>query len=35
MIRMAFVKLANGKAEEFDAGDLLFEVGENVIVDTE
>jgi cell fate regulator YaaT (PSP1 superfamily) len=35
MIRLVFVKLANGKAEEFDAGDLALEVGENVIVDTE
>ena len=35
MIRLVFVKLANGKAEEFDAGDLTLEVGENVIVDTE
>jgi len=35
MIRMVFVKLANGKAEEFDTGDLLFGAGENVIVDTE
>ncbi len=35
MIRLVFVKLANGKAEEFDAGDLALEVGENVVVDTE
>jgi cell fate regulator YaaT (PSP1 superfamily) len=35
MIRLVFVKLINGKAEEFDAGDLALEVGENVIVDTE
>ena len=35
MIRLVFVKLTNGKAEEFDAGDLPLEVGENVIVDTE
>ncbi len=35
MIRLVFVKLANGKAEEFDAGDLTLEVRENVIVDTE
>jgi cell fate regulator YaaT (PSP1 superfamily) len=35
MIRLVFVKLANGKAEEFDAGDLTLEAGENVIVDTE
>jgi cell fate regulator YaaT (PSP1 superfamily) len=32
---LVFVKLANGKAEEFDAGDLILEAGENVIVDTE
>ena len=35
MIRLVFVKLANGKAEELDAGDLTLEAGENVIVDTE
>ena len=35
MIRMVFVKLANGKAEEFDAVDLILGVGENVIVETE
>lgn len=35
MIRLVFVKLANGKAEELDAGDLALEVGENVVVDTE
>jgi len=35
MIRMVFVKLANGKAEEFDAVDLPMEAGENVIVETE
>jgi cell fate regulator YaaT (PSP1 superfamily) len=35
MIRLVFVKLTNGKAEEFDAGDLTLEVRENVIVDTE
>ncbi len=35
MIHLVFVKQANGKAEEFDAGDLPLEVGENVIVDTE
>ena len=35
MIRLVFVKLANRKAEEFDAGDLTLEVDENVIVDTE
>ena len=32
---MAFVKLANGKAEEFDAVDLTLDVGENVIAETE
>jgi cell fate regulator YaaT (PSP1 superfamily) len=35
MIRMAFVKLANGKAEELDAGDLLLEVSESVIVESD
>ena len=35
MIRMVFVKLANEKTEEFDAGDLPLGAGENVIVDTE
>ncbi|MGQ9648179.1 MAG: PSP1 domain-containing protein [Thermodesulfobacteriota bacterium] len=35
MIRLVIVKLANGKAEEFDAEDLALEVGENVVVDTE
>ncbi len=35
MIRLVFVKLANGKAEEFDAGDLSLEVGEDVVVDAE
>src|SRR5512136_1610005 len=35
MIRMVFVKLANGKAEEFDAVHLTLDVGENVIVETE
>ncbi len=32
---MVFVKLGNGKAEEFDAVDLPMEAGENVIVETE
>lgn len=32
---MVFVRLSNGKADEFDAKDLALEVGENVIVDTE
>ena len=35
MIRMVFVKLANGKAEEFDAVDLPLDTGEIVIVETE
>ena len=35
MIRMVFVKLANGKAEEFDAVDLTLDAGENVITETE
>src|SRR4030042_4736736 len=35
MIRMVFVKLANGKAEEFDAVDLTLDAGENVIAETE
>ncbi len=32
---MVFAKLANGKAEEFDAVDLALDAGENIIVDTE
>ena len=35
MIRMVFVKFANGKAEEFDAVDLTLDAGENVIAETE
>jgi cell fate regulator YaaT (PSP1 superfamily) len=35
MIRLVFVKLPNGKCEEFDAVDLPFDVGENVIVESE
>ena len=35
MIRVVLVKLANGKAEEFDAADLPLEVGEAIIVETE
>jgi cell fate regulator YaaT (PSP1 superfamily) len=35
MIRLVFVKQANGRAEEFDAGDLTLELGENVVVDAE
>ena len=32
---MVFVKLANGKAEEFDAANLALDAGENIIVETE
>jgi cell fate regulator YaaT (PSP1 superfamily) len=35
MIRLVFVKLANGKAEEFDATDLPLAAGDSVVVDTE
>ncbi len=35
MIRMVFVKLSNGKAEELDAGDLSLDVSESVIVASE
>jgi len=35
MIRMVFVKLANGKTEELDAGDLALDVSESVIVESE
>jgi cell fate regulator YaaT (PSP1 superfamily) len=35
MIRVVHVKLANGKAEEFDAADLLLEAGEMIIAETE
>ena len=35
MIRLVFIKLPNGKCEEFDAGDFLFDVGEHVIVESE
>ena len=35
MIRMVFVKLANGKTEELDAGDLSLDVSESVIVESE
>jgi len=35
MIRLVFVKLPNGKCEEFDAVDLSFDVSENVIVESE
>jgi len=32
---MVFVRLANGKAEEFDAADLALDTGESVIVESE
>jgi len=35
MIRLVFIKLPNGKCEEFDATDLPLNAGENVIVETE
>jgi cell fate regulator YaaT (PSP1 superfamily) len=35
MIRVVHVKLANGKAEEFDAADLLLEAGEMIIAETD
>ncbi|MDP2967628.1 MAG: stage 0 sporulation family protein [Deltaproteobacteria bacterium] len=35
MIRMVYVRLANSKAEEFDAGDLPFGAGEPVIVESD
>jgi cell fate regulator YaaT (PSP1 superfamily) len=35
MIRLVFVKLSNGKAEQFDAVDLPLDTNENVIVETE
>lgn len=35
MIRLVFIKLPNGKCEEFDALDLSLDAGENVIVETE
>jgi cell fate regulator YaaT (PSP1 superfamily) len=35
MIRLVFIKLPNGKCEEFDAVDLPFDVGEDVIVESE
>jgi cell fate regulator YaaT (PSP1 superfamily) len=35
MIRLVFVKLPNGKIEEFDATQLSLEAGEDVIVETE
>jgi cell fate regulator YaaT (PSP1 superfamily) len=35
MIRLVFIKLPNGKCEEFDATDLNLDTGENIIVETE
>jgi cell fate regulator YaaT (PSP1 superfamily) len=35
MIRVVLVKLANGRAEEFNAADLPLEVGEAIIAETE
>ena len=35
MIRLVPVKFLNGKAEEFDAQEFTFTVGEPVVVDTE
>ncbi len=35
MIRMVYVRMANSKAEEFDAGDLPFEAGEPVVVESD
>jgi cell fate regulator YaaT (PSP1 superfamily) len=35
MIRLVFIRLPNGKFEEYDAGDVSLESGENVIVDSE
>ncbi len=35
MFRMVFVKMANHRAEEFDAGDLDLEKGEQVVVETD
>ena len=35
MIRLVFIRLPNGKFEEYDAGDVSFESGENVIVESE
>ena len=35
MIRVVLVKLANARAEEFDAADLPLEVGEVIIAETE
>ena len=35
MIRLVFIRLPNGKFEEYDAGDVSLESGESVIVDSE
>ncbi len=35
MIRLVFVKLPNGKIEEFDATQLSLEPGEDVVVESE
>jgi cell fate regulator YaaT (PSP1 superfamily) len=35
MIRLIFIRLPNGKFEEYDAGDISFEPGESVIVESE
>ena len=35
MIRLVYIKLPNGKCEEFDALDLSLDAGENIIVETE
>ncbi len=35
MIRMVYVRMANSKAEEFDAGDLSLEAGEQVVVESD
>jgi cell fate regulator YaaT (PSP1 superfamily) len=35
MIRIVHVKITSGKAEEFNAGDLSLEVGDDVVVETE
>lgn len=35
MIRMVYVRMANSKAEEFDAGDLSLSAGEPVIVESD
>jgi len=35
MVRLVYVKLPNGRYEEFDAGDLSLEIGEDVVVESE